>query len=96
MPDDDKDAAVLQALIERFEKQRLPRALALKEKVDKGELLSEWDTAYLEEVFEDSERVKAIVDEHPEYQELYARAVHLYNTITEKGLENAKASGDSS
>ncbi len=96
MPDDDKDAAIVQALIERFEKQRLPRALALKEKVDKGELLSEWDTAYLEEVFEDSERVKAIVDEHPEYQDLYARAVHLYNAITEKGLENAKASDDSS
>ena len=94
MPDSDKDAAVLQTLVERFEKQRLPRALALKEKVDQGGLLDEWDTAYLEEVLEDSEQVKALVDEHPEYQDLYARAVHLYNMITEKALENAKESGE--
>ncbi len=96
MPESEKDAAMIQVLLERFEKQRLPRALALKEKVDKGEPLDEWDTAYLEEVFEDSEQVKAVVDEHPEYQDLYSRAVHLYNEITKKGLENAKASGDKS
>ncbi len=28
--------------------------------------------------------------EHPEYQDFYTRAVHLYRKITERALENAK------
>ncbi len=90
MSESEKEAGVLAVLIERFEKQRLPRALDLKEKVDKGERLDQFDTAYLEEVLEDAEQVRLLVDKHPEYQTLYARAVHLYKEITEKALQNEK------
>ena len=92
MAESSKDAGIIQVLLERFERQRLPRLLELKEKVDKGEPLDDWDTTYLEEVFEDAREAKPLVDQHPELQNLYARAVHLYNEITEKGLENAKGS----
>ncbi len=92
MTGSEKDAGIMEVLLERFEKQRLPRALALKEKVDKGEPLDEWDTAYLEEVLEDAQQVKTLIDRHPEYQELYTRAVRLYKEITEKALENAEGS----
>ncbi len=95
MTESDKDAGVLTVLMERFEKQRLPRALALREKVEKGEPLDDWDTTYLEEVMEDAQEVKALVDRHPEYQDLYARAVHLYKEITDKALENAKSASSS-
>ncbi len=91
MSESEKDAGVMAVLIERFEQQRLPRALDLKKKVDDGGRLDEWDTAYLEEVLQDAEAVRQLVDEHPEYQDLYARAVHLYKEITEKALENEKA-----
>ncbi len=91
----EKDAGMLTVLVERFEKQRLPRALALREKVEKGELLDEWDTTYLEEVMQDAREVKALVDKHPEYQDLYARAVHLHKEITDKALENAKNASSS-
>ena len=91
MSKSDKESGVLAVLIERFEQQRLPRALHLKDKVDKGERLSEWDTAYLDEVLEDAEQVRLLVDKHPEYQALYARAVHLYKEITEKALQNENA-----
>ncbi len=87
----EKETGLLAVLIERFEQQRLPRILDLKAKVDKGEPLNDWDTAYLGEVLEDAEQAKLLVDRHPEYQDLYARAVHLYNQITEKALENEKA-----
>ena len=92
MTGSEKDAGIMEVLLERFEKQRLPRALALKEKVDKGEPLDEWDTAYLEEVLEDAQQVKTLIDRHPEYQDLYTRGVHLYKEITDKALENAKGS----
>ena len=92
MTESEKDAGIIEVLLERFEKQRLPRALALKEKVEKGEALDDWETAYLEEMLEDARQVKTLIDKHPEYQELYTRAVHLYKEITDKALENAKGS----
>ena len=43
MADTSKDAGVIQVLAERLETQRLPRALSLKDKVDGGETLDEFD-----------------------------------------------------
>ena len=90
MTESEKEAGILEVLVERFERQRLPRALELKDKVDGGETLDEWDTAYLEELLQDAEEAKLLVDKHPEYQDLYARAVHLYKEMTDRALENEK------
>jgi hypothetical protein len=92
MTETSKDAGVIQALVERLEKLRLPTALALKEKVDKGEPLNQFDIAFLDEVFEDATRIKPLLDQHPEWQELAARMMHLYHEITVKALQNEKGS----
>ena len=84
----DKEAGVIQALVERLEKQRLPMALALKEKVDQGGLLNEADIAFLEEVFAGTAQLKPMLDSHPEWQDLAARMIGLYGEITAKALEN--------
>ena len=84
----DKEAGVIQALVERLEKQRLPVALALKEKVDQGGLLNEADIAFLEEVFAGTAQLKPMLDTHPEWQDLAARMLGLYGEITAKALEN--------
>ena len=52
MKDPNKEAGVVQVLVDRMEKQRLPRALELKERVDQGGLLSDSDIAFLEEPYE--------------------------------------------
>jgi len=93
MNSSDQDTGVISVLMDRFEKQRLPRALSLKEKVDRGELLSDYDLAFLEEVFADSGKIKPLLDRHPEYQALAARMLHLYKLITDKALENQKSVG---
>jgi len=90
MTEPDKDLGVATVVLERFTSERLPKALALKEKVDRGELLDDRDLKFLHEVFKTARQIEYMVDTHPEYQEIYAQAMHLYKEITEKALENEK------
>ncbi len=91
MSQESNDLGVATVVLERLEKQRLPRALDLKAKVDAGETLDEIDIAFLERVFADNEDAKPFLDRHPEYQELAARMARLFEEITAKALENEKA-----
>jgi hypothetical protein len=86
-----KDSGVMQALIERFETQRLPRALEIKERVDRGELLSEADMTFLAQVFEDAQHIRGFIHKHPEWQSMAAAAIDLYKQITDKALANERA-----
>ncbi len=85
-----KDKGVIEALIERFETQRLPRTLEIKKHVDAGKPLSDSDLLFLEEVNQDALRIKPLVERHPKYQALYAKAVQLHEDIVQKALENEK------
>ena len=92
MPDKSlHDAGLIAVLMERFEKQRLPRALSLKEKVERGELLDDFDLTFLEEVFADANTIKPLLERHPDYQPLAARMLNLYKEITDKAMENEKS-----
>jgi len=87
-----RDGVVL-AFLERFEKFRLPRALEIKERVDQGATLETFDMDFLTRVFEDAQRIKPMVDQRPDLQALYTRAVDLYHEITEKALDNEQRQG---
>ncbi len=91
MKDPQQDAGMLAVLIERFETQRLPRALDLKEKVDKGGRLDDFDLAFLEDVFSDSQEIQPLIERHPEHQEIAAKMMGLYREITEKALANERS-----
>jgi hypothetical protein len=91
MTESSKDTGIVLALIERFDTQRLPRALTLKTQVDRGELLSDMDLAFLKQVFDDAQHIGTFVHKHPEWQPLVARATALYKEITDKALANEKA-----
>lgn len=83
-----EQTGVLEVVMQRFEKQRLPRILDIKKMVDRGEVLCKLDIDFLEEVCRDTQQYKHFVDEHPEFQKLYASVAHLYDEIAKKALEN--------
>ena len=91
MKDPQQDAGMLAVMIERLETQRLPRALDLTETVDKGERLDDFDLAFLEDVFSDSQEIQPLMERHPEHQEIAAKMMGLYREITEKGLANERS-----
>jgi len=82
------DAGIIAVLIERYETQRLPRALDLKARVDRGETLSESDIHFLNTVFLDIQNAAALIDRHPECQKLAAHMLTLCEEICSKGLQN--------
>lgn len=83
-----KDVGALTAIGERLVKTRLPRALEIKGRVDLGEVLTDYDIGFLEEVFEDAKEIGPVLSKHPEYQDIAARVMTLYKEITTKALEN--------
>jgi ATP-dependent helicase/DNAse subunit B len=88
----DKETGVLVVLMERLEKQRLPRILALKEKVDGGKKLDDTDLDYMEKMIKDAKKALPLIERHPEYQPLAAQLIDLYEDITDKGLQLEKGS----
>ena len=88
MADLDADDGVAVALLNRLTEVRLPRALAIKEQVDRGEPLDDSEIAFLDRVFEDAVANQSKWAQHPELTEIISKMAALYHEITAKALEN--------
>jgi hypothetical protein len=85
-----KDAGVIAVLAKRMVEERLPKALAMKERVDKGGVLNDLDLAFLEQIVADSGQLRPLMEKDPRVKELAGQMLQLYRQITEKALENEK------
>jgi hypothetical protein len=88
-----QDAGTIQVLLQRLNDFRLPKALDLKQKVDRGEKLDSYDIDFLETVLADATKAQELVSRHPEFKTLGNMLVTLYGEITTKGLENEQKKG---
>jgi hypothetical protein len=87
-----KDLGIAQVMLLRLNEQRLPYALNLKDRVDKGELLTDYDREFLKEVVEEAHFITPLLERQPQYKPLAQQVFALFEHITSKGLENERAS----
>ena len=88
----DKEDGIAVVLLNRLTTERLPRALAIKEQVDRGETLDDNEIDFLKKVFEDAVSNQSQWEKHPELTEIISKVAALYNEITEKALANEQNS----
>lgn len=87
MSDKLKDKVVIEALLERFQKQRLARILDIKDKVDLGNKLDKYDLEFLEEVFNDTRENEHYIEvADDEFKMICSKVISLYKEITLKAL----------
>ena len=86
-----KDLGVLAVLATRMTEERLPKALALRERIDKGGVLNELDLRFLEDVAREAGELRPIMERNPAARDIGARMLQLYREISEKALANEKA-----
>ncbi len=88
-----KEAGTIQVLLKRLNDIRLPRALDLKKKVERGEKLESHDIEFLETVLADATSAQTLAAKHPEFKSLVSKLTGLYSEITTMGLENEQKKG---
>ena len=90
MSDKTDDTATMQALLDRLLRFRLPRVNALKQRVDRGERITDEDIVFLKSALEDAQSGQKFVARNPEFHSLGAQIVQLYDEIVRKAVENEK------
>ena len=88
MSNDIEDTGMIEVLLQRLNDFRLPRLLELKERVERGGTLDEYDLEFLAQALEDAHSTIPLIDRHRELQPLAAKLTALYHEITSQALEN--------
>ncbi len=86
------DAGIIFAMVARLRDFRIPRALSISDKMEQGEILNDYDLAFLDEAIHEARENTALVGRHPEYLELAGRLTNLYTSIMDRAVENEKNS----
>ena len=95
MSDSEKDEGIMLVMLNRLNEVRLPRALAIKEQVDRGEPLGDSEIEFLDRVFEEAVANQSRREKYPEMSEIICKMAGLYKEITEKALANEENSKSS-
>ncbi|UNK57979.1 hypothetical protein MNQ95_02380 [Pseudoxanthomonas daejeonensis] len=91
---EENDDAVLQTLLDRLLRFRLPRALELKKRVDAGQCLTDADIDFLKMALEDAQNGQKFVVRNPQFHILGSQIVQLYDAIVSGAMKNETQRGD--
>ena len=81
---------VVVILLERLENYCLPKALKIKEKVDQGGLLDEFDIDFMEEMFSEISESRLVIKRDHACERLAANMMQLYMQIADQAMQNEK------
>ena len=84
------EIGIITAYVEKLEEQSIPRAIAVKKRIEAGECLNDIDIMYFEEQLSDASSMMPLLKHHPEYQKLATELAELYNEISELALNNER------
>jgi hypothetical protein len=84
----DDEIGIITAFVEQLEEQSIPRALAVKKRVEDGDTLNEIEIMHFEQMLSEASMMMPLLKHHPEYQKLIAELANLYNEISERALNN--------
>lgn len=90
-----KELGVIAVLAKRMVEERLPKALALKERIDRGEKLNELDLLFLEQVVKDANQIRPVLKDDPRAMQVAGQMLQLYREITARALENEQGGAKS-
>lgn len=86
------EIGVITAFVEQLEGESIPRALALKKRIDAGESINEIELMHFEEQLTNAISIMPLLKHHPEYQQLISELASLYHEISEHALKNETGS----
>ena len=84
-----KEIGVSQVVMDRFNSEWLPQIRAMKEKVDRGETLSDRELGLLDAANTEATNGLEFAKKHPEFQSLVDNAMRLYEYISTKNEANS-------
>ncbi len=87
-----KDLGMAQVLLKRLNEEILPQALSMKQRVDKGEQLTEYDRRILAQVAEDSRVFLPLAEKLPQFKLVAEEVMSLFAYIAEKARDNESQS----
>lgn len=82
----------LQVIMERFIKYRLPAIIEMRDEVESGGTLSNGEIELLDRMISRAHNFNRFVHEYPEYEDLVAKLIDLYDEIAVRALDNEKGS----
>ena len=70
MTTSNKDLGIAMVMLQHLNEHRLPHALKLKDSVDNGALLTDYDREFLKEAAEEARLIPPLLERQPQYKPL--------------------------
>jgi len=83
-----RDKGTLVVLFNSYKNLRLPRARTIKNKLDNGDVLNDFDIKFLNSMLDDAHHLLSLQHENPEIGPILEELFSFYDNISKEALYN--------
>lgn len=84
------ELGTIEAVLIEFNRHQMPRLLDIKTRLDRGEILDEFEIIFLQATLQEVQQCEYFVQQHPDFTVLLSEVASLYTYITRHAAENEK------